>query len=98
MDNFYPPNLSDVGFVDLAGGNYRLADVSPYKGAGTDGKDVGADIDDVEAATCGAIDGTYCPSGGISILAILVVLVILAAVAATLIVVAIARRRRRRTE
>jgi hypothetical protein len=36
------PNL--VGFVDLAGGDYRLARTSPYKNAGTDGKDVGCDF------------------------------------------------------
>ena len=36
------PNL--VGFVDLAGGDYRLARTSPYKNAGTDGKDAGCDF------------------------------------------------------
>jgi len=43
-NNFLPllPNL--VGFVDLAGGDYRLARTSPYKNAGTDGKDVGCDF------------------------------------------------------
>jgi len=44
-DNFFPSTAADVGFVDLAGGNYRLAGNSPYKAAGTDGKDIGADID-----------------------------------------------------
>jgi hypothetical protein len=44
-DNFPTLLLSLVGFVDLAGGDYRLAPISPYKNAGTDGKDVGCDFD-----------------------------------------------------
>src|SRR5262245_12541330 len=43
-DNFYPSSLSEVGFVDFANGNYRLASTSPYRNAGTDGKDVGCDF------------------------------------------------------
>jgi hypothetical protein len=42
-DNFLPLLLSLVGFVDRAGGNYRLASTSPYKKAGADGKDIGCD-------------------------------------------------------
>ena len=38
-------NLSLVGFVDLAGGDYRLAPTSPYNKAGADGKDIGCDFD-----------------------------------------------------
>ena len=45
LNNFLPLLLSLVGFVDLAGGDYRLAPTSPYKNAGTDGKDVGCDFD-----------------------------------------------------
>jgi hypothetical protein len=37
-------------FVSAAGGNWRLATSSPYRAAGTDGKDVGADIAAIEAA------------------------------------------------
>jgi hypothetical protein len=48
--NFYPAAMTDVGFINLTGGNYRLAATSPYKGKGTDGKDVGADIDAINAA------------------------------------------------
>src|SRR5262245_7672227 len=43
-DNFTPASLSQVGFVDLAGGDYRLAPTSPYRKARTDGKDVGCDF------------------------------------------------------
>jgi len=43
-NNFMPLLLNLVGFVDLAGGDYRLARTSPYKNAGTDGKDVGCDF------------------------------------------------------
>jgi len=43
-DNFLLPVLGRAGFVDLAGGDYRLAPASPYKNAGADGKDVGCDF------------------------------------------------------
>ena len=49
-DNFFPATLDEVGFVDRAGGNYRLAPGSPYKGTATDGADPGADVDALEAA------------------------------------------------
>ena len=49
-DNFFPASLDQVGFVDRVGGNYRLAATSPYKNAGTDGKDIGCDFDALEAA------------------------------------------------
>jgi hypothetical protein len=39
-----------IGFVDYAGGNYRLTSSSVFKNAATDGKDVGADIDALLAA------------------------------------------------
>lgn len=51
---YYPANISAVGFVDYSGGNYRLSASSPYKNAGTDGKDLGADIDAIEAAIAGS--------------------------------------------
>jgi hypothetical protein len=43
-DNFTPASLSQVGFVDLTGGDYRLGPTSPYRNAGTDGKDIGRDF------------------------------------------------------
>ncbi|MGE3706906.1 MAG: carbohydrate-binding protein, partial [Vicinamibacterales bacterium] len=48
--NFYPASLSDVGFVNLAGGDYRLSDTSPYRNAGTDGTDVGVRLTSLNAA------------------------------------------------
>lgn len=51
--NFFPATLAQVGFVDLERGNYRLAPGSPYRNAGTDGKDLGADIDALDAALRG---------------------------------------------
>ncbi|MDQ3142718.1 MAG: T9SS type A sorting domain-containing protein [Bacteroidota bacterium] len=42
--NYFPTSISNVNFVNYAGGDYRLATNSPYKNAGTDGKDIGCDI------------------------------------------------------
>jgi hypothetical protein len=52
--NFFTALMTDVGFVDLAGGNYRLS-ASSYRGRGFDGRDVGADIDRVETETRRAV-------------------------------------------
>lgn len=37
-------SMDSVGFVDYTGGDYALSSTSPYKGAATDGRDVGADV------------------------------------------------------
>ena len=39
-----------MGFVDYAGGDYRLSGASKYRAAGSDGKALGADIDALDAA------------------------------------------------
>jgi len=49
-DNFFPGSFDQVIFVNRAGGNYRLDPASPYKNAGTDGKDIGCNIDALNAA------------------------------------------------
>ncbi|HYP26951.1 MAG TPA: PKD domain-containing protein, partial [Blastocatellia bacterium] len=49
-NNYFPASVEAVGFADYAGGNYRLALNSPYRNAGTDGRDVGADIDAIITA------------------------------------------------
>ena len=40
--NFFPAGATAVRFANYAGGNYTLAMDSPYKNAGTDGTDIGA--------------------------------------------------------
>jgi hypothetical protein len=104
VDNFYPAGLGDVGFIDLAGGNYRLADSSPYRHSGTDGTDIGADIPAVERATCGAVNGTYCvapnpggnglPFGSLGGVPVILILAVIAVVAVAFAVIAWRRRRR----
>jgi hypothetical protein len=49
--NFFPNGVAAVRFVSYAGGNYALAADSPYKSAGTDGKDIGADVSAAPSAS-----------------------------------------------
>ena len=58
-DNFFPSSLDEVGFVDRAHGNYRLAPSSRYVRAGTDGTAPGVDFDALQAAM-----GQAPPAGG----------------------------------
>ena len=54
--NAFPSGVNAVGFVnyhDGNGGDYRLLPSSPYKNAGTDGKDLGADVEAIDAKTAG---------------------------------------------
>src|SRR5437667_1572962 len=54
--NYFPANDTYIQFVNYnngSGGDYHLLPSSPYKNAGTDGKDLGADIDGIQAATAG---------------------------------------------
>ena len=48
-----------AGFVNYAGGNYRLASGSPGKNAAPDGIDCGADIDALESNTASAVSGVW---------------------------------------
>lgn len=55
-NNFFPSSPDAVKFVNYnggKGGDYRLQLSSPYKGKGIDGKDLGADLDAIRAATAG---------------------------------------------
>jgi hypothetical protein len=66
----FPATDDGVGFVDSSHDDYRLCDstipgctgASPYKNAGTDGKDIGADMDAVAAATAGVVSGSPGPA------------------------------------
>jgi len=51
--SFFPNTYADVVFADLANGDYHLGAASPYKNAGSDRKDPGADIDALVAASAG---------------------------------------------
>jgi len=42
--NFFPADTAAVRFQNFAAGDYALAASSPYKSAGTDGADIGADL------------------------------------------------------
>ena len=56
-DNFFPPTLDDVGFMDRSRGDYRLGPQSVYRKAATDGRDVGADFGRLhEALAAGSVD------------------------------------------
>jgi hypothetical protein len=48
--NFFPSGVNAVRFVNYQGANYALAADSPYKLAGTDGKDIGANVSAVPSA------------------------------------------------
>jgi len=50
-DNYFPHSMNEVGFVDLAKHDYTLLPNSQYARQATDGKDLGADIAALEAAT-----------------------------------------------
>ena len=54
--NFLPASVTTVRFVNYNGGNsgdYHLQPSSPYTAKGTDGKDLGADLDAIQSATAG---------------------------------------------
>jgi len=61
-DNFFPRSVDRVGFVDPAAGDYRLRDRCPYKNAGTDGRDVGADVGRLRALAA-SLDGPPSETG-----------------------------------
>jgi hypothetical protein len=55
--NYFPATMNEVGFVDPASGNYRLNPASPCRGLATDGTDLGANIDTIDAAIAGTGGG-----------------------------------------
>lgn len=63
-DNFFPAVADwQAEFVDYANNDFHLKPGSPYRGAGTDGKDLGADMAGLDAATECVLTGD-CGSGG----------------------------------
>jgi hypothetical protein len=53
--NFFPTVSAWLGqFVNQSAGDYRLASTSPYRNAGTDGRDLGADLTALAAAQQGS--------------------------------------------
>jgi hypothetical protein len=56
--SYFPANIAATGFANYAGGDYHLTASSPYKNLGTDGKDLGADIDSISLATTYVCDGS----------------------------------------
>jgi hypothetical protein len=51
--NSFPASAAAVGFVNYNGGDYQLQANSPYKNAGTDGRDFGADVQAIQSETAG---------------------------------------------
>jgi len=51
--NYFPIDAGAVEFANFASGDYRLLNGSRYKNAGTDGRDLGADINALNSATLG---------------------------------------------
>ena len=49
--NFFPATAAAIQFVNYNGGNYLLMSTSPYRNAGTDGKDLGADMSKIQSET-----------------------------------------------
>jgi hypothetical protein len=54
-NNWFPSTLGDIGFLNAGGGDYHLASSSAFSNKGYDGRHVGADIDQVDAATRNAV-------------------------------------------
>jgi hypothetical protein len=56
--NYFPSVAEfEAGFVNYAGGDFRLGPQSPFKGAGTDGRDLGTDVDAVMSHARAALSG-----------------------------------------
>ena len=49
-DNFFPPSVDAVGFVDIAREQYALSPKSRFRGTATDGTDPGVDMEALRAA------------------------------------------------
>ncbi len=54
-NNSFPIALTDVGFTNMAGGDYSIAPSSPYYRKATDGKNPGADMNLINRTTSGVV-------------------------------------------
>lgn len=54
VGNYFAEDAQAVGFVNSDRGDFELLPSSPYKNEGTDGMDIGADVNAVQVATAGA--------------------------------------------
>jgi hypothetical protein len=64
-DHWFPAGVGPVGFVDAANDNYALLPTSPYYGAASDGTNIGADIDSLNAYTANVLTGQWSSCTGI---------------------------------
>jgi len=55
--NYFPSSTGAVGFASMGTGDYALGASSTYRGVGSDGKDLGADMTAMLAATVCAVSG-----------------------------------------
>jgi len=60
--NYYPLSFDAVGFANRAGGDYRLTSGTAYKNRGTDGQDVGCDLNALSAATTSVTSNPTTPA------------------------------------
>ncbi|HRH37873.1 MAG TPA: T9SS type A sorting domain-containing protein, partial [Flavobacteriales bacterium] len=65
-NHWFPAGTAPVGFVDVAGNNYALLPSSPYFGAGSDGTNIGADIDSLNSYTANVLSGVWTSCADIS--------------------------------
>ena len=54
-NNLYPNNIPVLGFVNANALDFRLLPNSPLRKRGSDGRDVGADVEAINAATAGVV-------------------------------------------
>jgi hypothetical protein len=47
-DNYFINSFREIGFVDMAKGDYRLSSSSSYRNAGADGKNIGCDLNNTQ--------------------------------------------------
>jgi Right handed beta helix region len=56
-NNYFAAQLSSLGFIDATNGDYRLTTSSAYRNKGYDGRDIGADVNTLNAKTSGVVVG-----------------------------------------